>query len=80
MKNDVKTYVFVLVDHIDSSGLKLAHGSEVSPHGSSDQNIIETISVDVASCDAISKICSDLISRQIVQIRQIVVVENNLIT
>ena len=74
----LRTYIFVLIDHIHPTSLELAHQTEVCPHRSSDKNVIKTVTVNVTSGDSVAKVCSDLISRQIVQVCQIGVVEHNL--
>ena len=72
------TYIFALIDHINSTSLKLSHQTEICPHWSSDKNVIKSITVDITRGDSVAKICTYLITRQIVQVCQIRIVEHNL--
>ena len=61
-----QTYVFILINNVDSASLELPHHREVRPHGRSDKDVIKAISVNVTGSDGVAKICPDLIARQIV--------------
>ena len=72
------TYILILVDYVHSSGLKFSHEGEIRPHGGADKDVIKPITVDVTGGDSVAEVGADLISRQIVQICQVWVVEDNL--
>ena len=75
-----QTYIFILIHNVHSSSLELAHHSKICPHWSSDKNVIKAVPVNVAGSDGVAKVSPNLISREIVQICQVRVVEDNLET
>ena len=72
------TYILILVDHVHSPSLKFSHEGEISPHGGTDKDVIKPITVDVTGGDSVAEVGTNLIPRQIVQICQVWVVEDNL--
>ena len=67
-------YILVLVDNIDSAGLVFAHHFVISPHWSSNDHVIQAVSIKVARGHCVSKVSSNLIPSHIIQIGQVGIV------
>ena len=65
------TYIFVLVNHIHAPRLKFPQYGIVSPHGRPNQDIVQSIAIQITGFDTVPKICSNLITSKVVQVCKI---------
>ena len=71
-------YRLVLVDDVHASGLVLAHDLVVCPHGRSDDQVVEPVSVQVGGGHGVAEVGADLRARQVVEVRQVGIVDQDL--
>ena len=72
------SYVLVLINDKDFAGFVFSHHFVVGPHGCTDNDVIESVAVEIAGSDRVAEVGPDLVARHVVQVRQVGVVENNL--
>ena len=71
-------YPVILVDDIDAAGLIFSHNLVVGPHRRADDEVVEAVAVQIAGSDGVAEVGADLIPRQVVEIRQVGVVDQDL--
>ena len=78
MKENKLAYVLVLIDDEDFSSFVFSHHFVVGPHGRTDNDVIKSVTVEIAGSDRVAEVGPDLVARHVVQVCQVRVVEYHL--
>ena len=67
-----------MIDDVNESSLVLALNLVIGPHGRADDQIVESVAVQIAGSDGVTEISADLIAGHVIDVDQLGVVEQHL--